>query len=84
MKRSGIIDLASFLYHTENSLLLSRSHRKFRVPRHGNLGFKPRKRTRHTNGKFKAFPKDDAVCPECCDFLCSKGMMRKRLFRDNF
>jgi len=39
------------------------SHRKFRVPRHGNLGFKPRKRTRHTNGKFKAFPKDDASKP---------------------
>jgi len=34
------------------------SHRKFRVPRHGNLGFKPRKRTRHVQGKFKAFPKD--------------------------
>jgi len=34
------------------------SHRKFRVPRHGNLGFKPRKRTQRSRGKFKAFPKD--------------------------
>ena len=44
-----------------------RSHRKFRVPRHGNLGFKPRKRTRHVQGKFKAFPKDQLVrCAAFC------------------
>jgi len=36
------------------------SHRKFEAPRHGSLGFSPRKRTRHTHGKIKSFPKDDA------------------------
>jgi large subunit ribosomal protein L3e len=36
------------------------SHRKFERPRHGSLGFLPRKRTRHHFGKIKAFPKDDA------------------------
>ena len=35
------------------------SHRKFERPRHGNLGFLPRKRTRHHFGKIKSFPKDD-------------------------
>jgi large subunit ribosomal protein L3e len=36
------------------------SHRKFERPRHGNLGFLPRKRTKHHWGKIKSFPKDDA------------------------
>jgi len=36
------------------------SHRKFERPRHGSLGFLPRKRTRHHAGKIKSFPKDDA------------------------
>ena len=35
------------------------SHRKFEKPRHGNLGFLPRKRTKHSFGKIKSFPKDD-------------------------
>ena len=35
------------------------SHRKFECPRHGHLGFAPRKRTTHFRGKIKAFPKDD-------------------------
>lgn len=35
------------------------SHRKFECPRHGNLGFLPKKRTKHHNGKLKSFPKDD-------------------------
>jgi len=39
------------------------SHRKFRAPRHGNLGFCPRKRTRRHRGKCKAFPKDDPSKP---------------------
>jgi len=37
------------------------SHRKFERPRHGNLGFLPRKRTKHHFGKIKSFPKDDAT-----------------------
>ncbi|CAD7961135.1 unnamed protein product [Amoebophrya sp. A120] len=36
------------------------SHRKFECPRHGNLGFLPKKRTKHHYGKIKSFPKDDA------------------------
>ena len=43
-----------------------RSHRKFRVPRHGNLGFKPRKRTTRTHGKFKSFPADQLVSLRPC------------------
>merc|ERR1719313_1898591 len=35
------------------------SHRKFEHPRHGSLGFHPRKRTKHVHGKIKSFPKDD-------------------------
>ena len=34
-------------------------HRKFRQPRRGNLGFHPKKRTKHTMGKIRSFPKDD-------------------------
>jgi len=39
------------------------SHRKFERPRHGNLGFLPRKRTKRTFGKIKSFPKDDVSKP---------------------
>jgi len=35
------------------------SHRKFECPRSGNLGFLPKKRTRHHHGKIKSFPKDN-------------------------
>lgn len=35
------------------------SHRKFEHPRHGSLGFLPRKRCRRGKGKIKSFPKDD-------------------------
>jgi large subunit ribosomal protein L3e len=39
------------------------SHRKFEAPRHGSLGFLPRKRTSHVHGKIKAFPKDSKKKP---------------------
>ncbi|KAM3146546.1 60S ribosomal protein L3 [Paramecium bursaria] len=39
------------------------SHRKFEAPRHGNLGFTPRKRTKHHRGRIRSFPKDDATKP---------------------
>jgi len=39
------------------------SHRKFRAPRHGSLGFLPRKRTSHHRPKVTAFPKDDVSKP---------------------
>jgi large subunit ribosomal protein L3e len=35
------------------------SHRKFEAPRHGSLGFLPRKRTRHHRGRVRSFPKDN-------------------------
>lgn len=36
------------------------SHRKYEHPRHGSLGFLPRKRASRHRGKVKTFPKDDA------------------------
>jgi large subunit ribosomal protein L3e len=39
------------------------SHRKFEAPRHGSLGFLPKKRSRRHRPKVKAFPKDDASKP---------------------
>ncbi|KAM0789691.1 hypothetical protein ACM66B_006551 [Microbotryomycetes sp. NB124-2] len=39
------------------------SHRKYEAPRHGSLGFLPRKRAARHRGKCKAFPKDDAKKP---------------------
>jgi len=44
-------------------LLDNMSHRKFEAPRHGSLGFLPRKRCKHHNGKVKTFPKDDSEKP---------------------
>ncbi|XP_058529714.1 large ribosomal subunit protein uL3 [Ochotona princeps] len=42
---------------------LPQSHRKFSAPRHGSLGFLPRKRSSRHRGKVKSFPKDDASKP---------------------
>jgi len=39
------------------------SHRKFSAPRHGSLGFLPKKRSKRHRGKVKAFPKDDSSKP---------------------
>jgi large subunit ribosomal protein L3e len=41
------------------------SHRKFEAPRHGSLGFLPRKRCTHNGGRgrVRAFPKDDVSKP---------------------
>ncbi|KAJ3343159.1 60S ribosomal protein L3 [Gonapodya sp. JEL0774] len=39
------------------------SHRKFEHPRHGSLGFLPRKRATRNRGKVKSFPKDDPKKP---------------------
>lgn len=35
------------------------SHRKFEAPRHGNLGFLPRKRCKTNRGRIRKFPVDD-------------------------
>uniref|UniRef100_A0A915JXL6 60S ribosomal protein L3 n=1 Tax=Romanomermis culicivorax TaxID=13658 RepID=A0A915JXL6_ROMCU len=39
------------------------SHSKFSRPRHGSMGFYPKKRSRRHRGKVKAFPKDDQSKP---------------------
>lgn len=39
------------------------SHRKFSAPRHGSMGFAPKKRCRRHRGKAKSFPKDDRKKP---------------------
>jgi large subunit ribosomal protein L3e len=40
------------------------SHRKFEAPRHGSLGFLPKKRTKHHRGRIRSFPRDDQA-KEC-------------------
>jgi len=39
------------------------SHRKFHAPRHGSMGFYPKKRCMRFRPKVKAFPKDDPSKP---------------------
>ncbi|CDU16718.1 hypothetical protein YYC_03676 [Plasmodium yoelii 17X] len=39
------------------------SHRKFERPRHGSLGFLPRKRCKRLRGKIRSFPKDNKELP---------------------
>jgi len=52
------------------------SHRKFEKPRSGNLGFLPRKRTKHHAGKIKSFPKDDkSKKPHFTAFMSYKAGM---------
>jgi len=36
-------------------------HRKFEHPRHGHLGFKPRKRASKIRGRIRSFPTDDST-----------------------
>jgi len=52
------------------------SHRKFEAPRHGSLGFLPRKRATRHRGKVKAFPRDDAAkAPHLTAFIGYKAGM---------
>lgn len=39
------------------------SHRKFSAPRHGSLGFLPRKRSKKHRGRVRSFPRDDPSKP---------------------
>jgi large subunit ribosomal protein L3e len=39
------------------------SHRKFEAPRHGSLGFLPKKRSKTMRGRVRAFPKDNKSQP---------------------
>merc|ERR1711934_1271991 len=50
------------------------SHRKFEAPRHGSLGFLPKKRCTKTKGKIKSFPLDDAAAkPHLTAFMGYKA-----------
>jgi len=52
------------------------SHRKFERPRHGSLGFSPRKRTKHHFGRIRSFPKDDpSKKPHFTAFMTYKAGM---------
>lgn len=44
-------------------MCIFQSHRKFSAPRHGSMGFYPKKRSQRHRGKVKAFPKDDPSKP---------------------
>lgn len=58
------------------------SHRKFERPRHGSLGFLPRKRARRHRGKVKSFPKDDqSKAPHLTAYLAYKAGM-SHILRD--
>ena len=41
------------------------SHRKFRAPRHGSLGYLPKKRTKHHRGRIRSFPRDTLGSGPC-------------------
>jgi len=49
------------------------SHRKFERPRHGSLGFLPRKRTKKHRGKIRSFPKDPGPSREDVYFTAFMG-----------
>merc|ERR1719313_2059360 len=50
------------------------SHRKFEAPRHGSLGFLPKKRCTKAKGKIKSFPLDDkAAKPHLTAFMGYKA-----------
>lgn len=52
------------------------SHCKFEHPRHGHLGFLPRKRSRQIRGRCRSFPKDDpSQKPHLTAFMCFKAGM---------
>ena len=52
------------------------SHRKFEQPRHGHLGFLPRKRCKHIRGRVRSFPVDDQTqAPHLTAFLAYKAGM---------
>jgi len=52
------------------------SHRKYESPRHGSLGFLPRKRAKKHRGKIRSFPRDDATkAPHLTAFIGYKAGM---------
>jgi len=58
------------------SCAVTMSHRKFEAPRHGSLGFLPRKRTKSHRGRIRSFPKDNpSVKPHLTAFMGFKAGM---------
>jgi large subunit ribosomal protein L3e len=51
------------------------SHRKFEAPRHGSLGFLPRKRCTHHRGRIRSFPKDKEGACHLTAFMAYKAGM---------
>ena len=52
------------------------SHRKFEKPRKGNLGFLPKRRTRHHAGRIRSFPVDNStLAPHLTAFAGVKAGM---------
>jgi len=52
------------------------SHRKFEAPRHGSMGFLPRKRCKHHRGRVRKFPEDNAeAAPHLTAFMGYKAGM---------
>uniref|UniRef100_A0A0N5AAT1 60S ribosomal protein L3 n=1 Tax=Syphacia muris TaxID=451379 RepID=A0A0N5AAT1_9BILA len=52
------------------------SHRKFSAPRHGSMGFTPKKRSRTHRGRIKSHPKDDPTKkPHLTSFMGYKAGM---------
>jgi len=51
------------LFYRHRRWVYIMSHRKFEAPRHGSLGFLPRKRAARFRGKVKSFPTDNAEEP---------------------
>ena len=52
------------------------SHRKYEAPRHGSLGFLPRKRAKRQRGRVRSFPKDDqSKAPHLTAFMGYKAGM---------
>ncbi|MBO8666535.1 50S ribosomal protein L3, partial [Staphylococcus aureus] len=54
---------AFFFHPLRSSKSSNMSHRKFSAPRHGSMGFYPKKRARRHRGRVKSFPKDDPSKP---------------------
>jgi len=52
-----------FFSHSSPVTVRNMSHRKFSAPRHGSMGFYPKKRARRHRGRVKAFPRDDSKKP---------------------
>merc|ERR1712127_473870 len=57
----GLFRRFVFSFFCSNSSKMS--HRKFEAPRHGSLGFLPKKRCRHSKGKIKSFPREKPEDP---------------------